>query len=264
MSKNAFIAVLSAMVVAIAVASSQQEQDAPEVDEALFQEGQALYETHCASCHMSGGGGAPPTFPALLDNESLSDVELIVLNVHRGQGAMPAFPQLDAEQLAAVATYVRNAWDNEFGGVSVEEVDAVLVLEDDAQERTSVWEGVYTAEQADRGRSVFVSFCAQCHGERGDGAGTGADMPPSPSIVGRNLFRDWGGQSVFTLFEVTRNTMPQINPDSLSGEQYVDSLAHMFAVSGLPAGDTELVPDQEVLERIVIEAEPEQESEQEP
>ena len=29
----------------------------------------------------------------------------------------------------------------------------------------SVWDGVYTAAQADRGRAVYESHCSRCHGE---------------------------------------------------------------------------------------------------
>ena len=258
MPKRLLIATLTAASFLLLVAVAQHEGNTAmaEVDPELRDLGEALYAAQCASCHMAGGGGAPPAFPALRDNEALEDLEMIVVNVHRGQGAMPAFPNLDAEELAGIATFVRNAWDNAFGGANVDEVEAILAAIDAPMERLAVWEGVYTQEQADRGRRVFVTHCAQCHGERGDGAGTGADMPPSPSIVGRNLFRDWGGQSVFSLFEITRTTMPQINPNSLSPEAYADSLAYVFALSGLPAGERELPAEREVLETIVIEPQP--------
>ena len=258
MLKRLLVATLIAASFLFLVAVAQQEGNAAvaEVDPDLFDLGEALYAAQCASCHMAGGGGAPPTFPAMRDNEALEDLERIVVNVHRGMGAMPAFPNLDAEELAGLATYVRNAWDNAMGGASVDEVEAILAALDEPTERVSVWEGVFTQEQAERGRSIFVTHCAQCHGVRGDGAGTGADMPPSPSIVGRNLYRDWGGQSVFALFEITRTTMPQINPDSLSAQAYADSLAYMFDVSGLPSGDQELPTEREALEAIVIESEP--------
>lgn len=99
---------------------------AAEVDQALFAQGQRLYAAHCAACHMPAGEGMPPTFPALQGNQRLADLALIVGSVHRGVGAMPAFPQFGAEEIAGLASYIRNAWGNEFGGVSVEEVAALL------------------------------------------------------------------------------------------------------------------------------------------
>src|ERR1700677_4631375 len=35
----------------------------------------------------------------------------------------------------------------------------------------SVWDGVYTAEQADRGKALYGKQCASCHGAGLDGSG---------------------------------------------------------------------------------------------
>src|SRR5687768_158989 len=69
--------------------------------------GQALFEQNCAICHKADGSGTPPIFPALAGNQNLSDLALIVTNVHQGKGAMPPFPNLTAEEIATIATYVR-------------------------------------------------------------------------------------------------------------------------------------------------------------
>jgi len=37
---------------------------------------------------------------------------------------MPAFGQLSDEEVAAVATYIRNSWGNKFGGVKPEQAKA--------------------------------------------------------------------------------------------------------------------------------------------
>lgn len=81
--------------------------------------GQAAYNTHCASCHQSDGAGVPNTFPALagsaLASGDRSQAIEIVLN---GKGVMPAFAKdanISAEDLAAVITYVRNAFGNNTG-----------------------------------------------------------------------------------------------------------------------------------------------------
>jgi mono/diheme cytochrome c family protein len=105
------------------------EVDEVGVDETLFAQGQTLFAAHCAVCHQAGGEGLPPTFPALRGDENLADLALIVSSIHEGRGAMPAFPQFGAEEIAGLATYIRNAWGNEFGGLSVEEVAALLGAE---------------------------------------------------------------------------------------------------------------------------------------
>jgi len=75
------------------------------VDHGLFGTGEALFNENCAFCHREDGEGDPPNFPALAGNASLGDLPLIVGNVHEGQGNMPPFPDLSAEEVAAVATY---------------------------------------------------------------------------------------------------------------------------------------------------------------
>ena len=50
--------------------------------------------------------------------------------------------------------------------------------------------------------------------------------------------------------------MPTDNPGTLTDQQAIDSIAHMFAVSDIPAGDKELPPDPKALEGIVIEMQP--------
>lgn len=276
-----FAAIVAFAVLSVALAqdqSSGDDQPVP-VDQDLFEQGEELFGANCTQCHGESGKGSPPTFPAFVGNENLEELELIVRNVRQGQGAMPAFPELDARAIAALATYVRNAWDNDMGGARPERVEAVLAElgegdgeegdgeEGDGEEGedaetdagpTSIWDGVYTEAQAERGRETFVSHCAQCHGPTGDGAGTGADMPPSPSLVKGTFFREWGGSTVRAYFEVARSTMPLINPGGLSDQQYADSIAYLLQVSGLPAGDEELPTDPEELQDIRIEENPDQ------
>ena len=46
---------------------------------------------------------------------------------------------------------------------------ALLAISLAAQTSRSVWDGVYTAGQADRGRGFYTAQCAQCHGAEYDG-----------------------------------------------------------------------------------------------
>lgn len=106
------------------------------VDAALLKKGETVYTANCAGCHQATGAGLPGAFPPLAGNTNLSDVKHVTTVIHKGlsgkvnakgqdyNGQMPAFAQLSDEDVAAVATYVRNSWGNKFGGVSVEDAKA--------------------------------------------------------------------------------------------------------------------------------------------
>ncbi|NKW71888.1 cytochrome c [Rhodobacteraceae bacterium R_SAG10] len=169
---------------------------------------------------------------------------------------MPAFPDLGAEEIAAVAGYIRNAWVNDFGPASVDEVAAVLDWLEDAGPRVSVWTGVYTEEQANRGKAAHRGTCTRCHGRRLNGAGE-PDMEPAPDIARIGFLQRWDGQSVATLFAFVHTTMPPSNPGFLSDQDYLDAIAYIFQVSGMPAGDSELPLDPVALAGFVIVPKPE-------
>ena len=119
----------------------------------------------------------------------------------------------------------------------------------------SVWSGVYTAVQNARGEEIHSAACAMCHGPRLNGAGQ-PEMPPSPAIARAAFLRKWAGRNVAALLVYVRHTMPPDAPDTLTDQQSIDAIAHMFAISGMPAGDRELPVDLNALARIVIEAQP--------
>jgi cytochrome c len=119
----------------------------------------------------------------------------------------------------------------------------------------SVWSGVYTAAQNKRGQELHADVCAMCHGPRLNGASQ-SEMPPSPAIAGATFLRKWAGRNVAALFAIVRHTMPPDSPGTLTDQQSVDAIAHILAVSGMPAGNRELPPDPGALANIAIEAQP--------
>jgi mono/diheme cytochrome c family protein len=132
-------------------------------------------------------------------------------------------------------------------------VGAVGVQGAMAQQR-SVWSGVYTTTQAKRGETLYSGACSHCHGARLNGAAA-ADQPPSPAIARVGFLRKWAGKPVAELFTYVRTQMPPDAPDTLTDQQAIDAIAHMFAVSTIPAGEKELPTDPAALGTIVIEAE---------
>src|SRR4051794_17150181 len=126
-------------------------------------------------------------------------------------------------------------------------VFAVLAAASTAAAARSVWDGVYTKEQARRGQTVYQQECAKCHGEN---LGGGEASPP---LVGAEFLRNWNGKSAGDLYERTRKTMPSDDPGNLSTRQYADLVAYIFSVNDFPPGDKELDRDVAALNEIRIE-----------
>lgn len=100
------------------VAASEQ----PDL-QALLEQGQEIYAASCAGCHGPDGEGG--FGPAHAGNANLADTEFVVGRILNGQGEMPVWgTRLSDEEIAAVATYLRNTWGNDFGAVSPAEVAA--------------------------------------------------------------------------------------------------------------------------------------------
>jgi mono/diheme cytochrome c family protein len=234
-----------------AVLAQAQERGGP-----LFEQGMAVFEENCEACHKSTGEGIPPNFPALDGNQILADQALIVRQVRAGKEAMPPFSELSAEEIAAVTSYVRNAWSNGFGPVTTAQVESVLATVEVAEASRSIWDGVYSSSQAKNARLIYLGACAPCHGRRLNGAPDEADMDPSPPLAGSTFLREWEGKSLATLFEYARTTMPIRNPGQFTDEQYADVIAYMLSYGDIPAGSTKLMPDIEVLADIVIAKDP--------
>ena len=114
-------------------------------------------------------------------------------------------------------------------------------------ESRSVWDGVYTEEQAKRGEEVYKKECAACHGAELTG---GESAPP---LTGGAFLANWNGLTLGDLFDRIRKTMPQAKPGSLTRQQDSDVLSFMLSVNKFPAGKTELYRQTEMLKEIRFE-----------
>lgn len=107
--------------VAAARAEAQQALQSSMSLEDLMAMGEKIYLDRCSVCHQPTGLGVPGAFPAISGSPvatgPLNDHINIVVNGRSGT-AMQAFAnQLSEQELAAVITYQRNAWDNNTGDV---------------------------------------------------------------------------------------------------------------------------------------------------
>lgn len=124
---------------------------------------------------------------------------------------------------------------------------ALLALTLLAQTSRSVWDGVYTTEQASRGAALYSTECSSCHGLTLNG---GEMAPP---LTGGEFLSNWSGLTVGDLFDRIRQTMPADRPGSLSRDKDADVLAHILSVNQFPAGTMELDRRVEFLKQIRIE-----------
>jgi cytochrome c oxidase subunit II len=83
----------------------------------LMARGERVYASNCLACHQASGRGAGPI--KALDGSALVTgdpaAQIAILLNGAANGAMPAWRQLSDVELAAVATYTKNAWGNQTG-----------------------------------------------------------------------------------------------------------------------------------------------------
>ena len=101
-----------------AAAASQDAGKVYELAE-LKSMGEKVYGANCAGCHQAKGEGMAPVFPALDGSALVKGPKQALLDIvmnGKAGTAMPAFgKQLTDTDIAAVATYARNAWSNKTG-----------------------------------------------------------------------------------------------------------------------------------------------------
>lgn len=111
-------------------------------------------------------------------------------------------------------------------------------------QQVSIWDGVYTAEQAKRGAAVYKETCEECHLKDLEGDGS------SPSLSGEHFMKTWNGSTLNALSSRIRNGMPDDDPGILTDEQSADSLAYILSFNKLPQGKAELAHDAESLKNV--------------
>ncbi|HEV3041035.1 MAG TPA: c-type cytochrome [Candidatus Angelobacter sp.] len=112
----------------------------------------------------------------------------------------------------------------------------------------SVWDGVYSEDQAKRGESLYHDKCALCHGDKLTG---GESAPP---LTGAQFLSNWNGLTLDVLFERIRVSMPSDNPARVGRQPKADILAYMLSMNSFPSGKAELPPKAELLKDILLEA----------
>ena len=119
-----------------------------------------------------------------------------------------------------------------------------------AQSDSSIWSGVFTAQQAARGAADYSTNCASCHSVDLRGNSN------TPSLLGMSFMFIWEDRSLGELYTKMRDEMPSDRPGSLSTQSYEDMLAYLLQSNQFPAGEKELKASAGMLDRISITSKP--------
>ena len=125
-------------------------------------------------------------------------------------------------------------------------IAAIVFAAPGSAQSRSARAGVYTDDQAKRGKAQYVKSCAACHLDDLSG---GDRTPP---LVGDMFLSNWADRTAGDLFDRIRTTMPQNDPGSLSREACLDILTYLLQANEYPAGQQALEDDAEALRHIAM------------
>jgi mono/diheme cytochrome c family protein len=135
----------------------QSRPAAQEGQEARLKLGEQIYaNVGCAGCHSSKGAGS--IGPKLSENPRLQNAEYVVFKILEGGEGMPAWSEkLTSEQVAAVATYIRNSWGNDFGPITAQQAARQPARHEEEQHGEDQRKG-QAGQQQGQGSPVTVSL----------------------------------------------------------------------------------------------------------
>jgi len=122
---------------------------------------------------------------------------------------------------------------------------SLLATQQKDRETKTVWDGVYTIVQAERGKDIYEFKCGHCHREDLGGV-------DGPALVGGGFLRNWLEDSLSSLYLHVYYRMPGDLVGTLSSQESVDLTSFLLFANGFPAGLNELVADEDLLKGILI------------
>jgi polar amino acid transport system substrate-binding protein len=109
-----------------------------------------------------------------------------------------------------------------------------------------IWQGIYAAAQAERGKITYTSTCLRCHG---------ADLMgvTAPALTGDRFYSTWGGEPVDRLFIKIRDTMPPtFSTSAIDDKTKLEIVTYILQTNGFPAGATDLAGGAEAMSTAAI------------
>jgi S-disulfanyl-L-cysteine oxidoreductase SoxD len=252
MSKRlmAFGLVMWAVTLAPGVSSSAQQLAAGEkkVWDGVYTAAQAArgkprFEASCSRCHniaLAGSERGPAlkgsAFWSKWENENLGSLYTVIRDtMPRDGGASVVSDEVKTDILAYIMSVSGVPPGNDELKVDLRALEGIKIA------KKTVWDGVFTTAQAERGKENYLTGrCGGCHkldltGDRG------------PALKGEDFIAHWENGSVVTLFDKIRETMPQNSPNDVTEDAKADIVAYLLQSNGFPTGKTELRADAESL-----------------
>ena len=93
--------------------------------------------------------------------------------------------------------------------------------------QTTVLDGVYTSQQAQRGARTYRNICSHCH-EGGE--------PDADPLIGPEFVDRWREAPLSFLHDFISTSMPGDDPGSLDSRVYLDAVAYLLQENDYPAG----------------------------
>jgi mono/diheme cytochrome c family protein len=114
-----------------------------------------------------------------------------------------------------------------------------------AQAGKTVWDGVYSDEQAARGRELYLSACSTCHKEDLSGQ-------PGPNLAAEAFYSRFDADHLGRIYNSILTRMPADNRGTLRPEQAADLVAFLLQFNKFPSGATALPADMPALTGIRV------------
>ncbi len=99
--------------------------------------------------------------------------------------------------------------------------------------------GVFSGDQAAKGKDVFLGQCQSCH--------------TAASMAAGDFVNNWNTKPLADLFTYLVENMPESEPGALSKAQYAQVVAYILQLNQMPAGELELAAEADSLKDIRID-----------
>jgi len=102
----------------------------------------------------------------------------------------------------------------------------------------TILDGVYSEAQAMRGRALYATHCAACHGNALEGVS-------APELTGNRFTERWREGTLDGIYNFIRQRMPPgraASANPIPDGDYVDIVTYVLKANDYPTGPTELVP----------------------
>jgi mono/diheme cytochrome c family protein len=260
-SRIAFLgaaAMWSAVQIVSIVPAGAAQQQAPAGDRTIWSgvytaaqaaRGKPRFETSCIRCHniaLTGSERGPAlkgnTFWSKWENDNLGSMYIKVRDtMPQDGGASVVSDEVKVDILAYILQASGAPAGNEELKLDTAQLEGIKIS------KRGIWDGVFTAAQAERGKSTYLTGrCGGCHqldlvgGDR------------APALKGDGFLSHWENGSVTSLFAKIRDTMPPNSPNDTTEDAKLDVVAYLLQSNGFPAGAGELRADVEALDQIEI------------